>query len=193
MRARAESAERTRDAIVAGAHRLLNQRDHTALTLQQVAAASGVSRATIYKRIGSRTALLRAVFEDQGRLIGFERVLAAMQLPDPAAAVVSTIRESCRAWLVMPDAIRKTLALAALDPDIAQLVRGYERHRRARLAELAKRLPSGGPPQKDCASTLALLTSFQVYDHLRVDHDHRWTTDVLVRTATVSLALNRDR
>lgn len=193
MRGRAESAERTRAAIVAGAHRLLSQRDHTALTLQQVAAASGVSRGTIYKSIGSRVALLRAVFEDQGRLIGFARVLAAMQLPDPAAAVVGTIRESCRAWLVMPDAIRKTLALATLDPKIAELVRGYERRRRARLAELAKRLPPGGPSTKDSAATLALLTSFQVYDQLRFDHDHRWTTEVLVRTATASLALNRDR
>lgn len=193
MRARAESAARTRVAILAGAHRLLSQRDATALTLQQVAAAAGVSRATIYKRIGTRVDLLRAVFEDQGRLIGFERVLAAMRLPDPAAAVVSTIRESCRAWSVMPDAIRKTLALAALDPQIAKLVRGYERRRRARLAELAKRLPPSGASGGDSASTLALLTSFPVYDQLRFDHDHRWTTDVLVRTATASLALTGDR
>src|SRR5262245_6059940 len=107
MRARADSAERTRSAIIAGAHNLLDQPDGTALTLQEVAAASGVSRATIYKSIGSRTDVLRAVFEDQGRLIRFERVLTAMQIDDPQAAVCATIQESCRAWSVMPRAIRK--------------------------------------------------------------------------------------
>ena len=136
MRTRARVAAGTRASILEAAHRLLNQRDIPALTLQEVAAAAGVSRATIYKSVGSRVRLLAAVFEDQGRLIGFDRVLAAIQMDDPAVAVVATVRESCRAWSVMPDAIRKTLALAALDAEVGQLVRDYERHRRARLAAL---------------------------------------------------------
>ena len=149
MRTRARAAAATRAGILEAAHRLLNQRDSTTLTLQEVAAAAGVSRATIYKSVGSRVRLLAAVFEDQGRLIGFDRVLAAMEEANPARAVVTTIRESCRAWSVMPDAIRKTLALAALDEEIGQLVRNYERHRRARLAALARRVCGAGARERN--------------------------------------------
>ncbi len=194
MRARARAAAATRAGILEAAHRLLNQRDSTTLTLQEVAAAAGVSRATIYKSVGSRVRLLAAVFEDQGRLIGFDRVLAAMEEANPARAVVTTIRESCRAWSVMPDAIRKTLALAALDEEIGQLVRNYERHRRARLAALARRVCGAGTRGtqlrvREAAAALALLTSFTTFDQLRLEHDTRRSTDLLVRMAKASLGI----
>lgn len=197
MRTRARVAAGTRASILEAAHRLLNQRDSTALTLQEVAAAAGVSRATIYKSVGSRARLLAAVFEDQGRLIGFDRVLAAIQMDDPAVAVVATVRESCRAWSVMPDAIRKTLALAALDAEIGQLVRDYERHRRARLAALARRAcragaPGTRPQVRDAAATLALLTSFTTFDQLRLEHDRRRSTDLLVRMAKALLGIGHE-
>ena len=154
-----------------------------------------MSRATIYKSVGSRVRLLAAVFEDQGRLIGFDRVLAAMEEADPAGAVVATVRESCRAWSVMPDAIRKTLALAALDAEIGQLVRNYERHRRARLAALARRLCGAAGARgtqlrvREAAAALALLTSFTTFDQLRLEHDARRSTDLLVRMAKASLGI----
>jgi AcrR family transcriptional regulator len=195
MRTRSLAAAGTRTAIVDAAHRLLNQRDSTALTLQELAAAAGVSRQTIYKSIGSRAQVLAAVFEDQGRLISFGRVLAAMELPDPLAAVVATVRESCRAWSVMPDAIRKTLALSALDPEIGALVQTYERHRRAKVATLARRAYRAGaagtrPRGQEAGTTLALLTSFTTFDQLRVEYDETRSTELLVRLAR---ALFNDR
>lgn len=188
MRTRARAAADTRAAIVSAAHRLLNQPGSTGLTLQEVAAAAGVSRATVYKSLGSRARLLAAVFEDQGRLIGFDRVLAAMQVEDPDAAVAATIRQSCRAWSVMPDAIRRTLALAALDPEIGELVRRYELDRRARLTALARRASrargAGTRPRvKDASVTLALLTGFTAFDQLRLEYDARRSTEILVRMA----------
>jgi AcrR family transcriptional regulator len=197
MGARARAAAGTRTAIVEAAHRLLNQRDGTALTLQEVAAAAGVSRATIYKSVGSRAHLLAAVFEDQGRLIGFDRVLAAMEMDDPAVAVIATVRESCRAWAVMPDAIRKTLALSALDAEIGQLVRNYERHRRARLATLARRVcradsTAGRSRVRDAAATLSLLTSFTTFDQLRFEHDTGRSTSLLVGMARALFGIGHD-
>jgi AcrR family transcriptional regulator len=195
MRTRARAAAGTRAAIVAAAHRLLNHRDGTALTLEEVAVAAGVSRATVYKSVGSRTRLLAAVFEDQGRLIGFERVLAAMQIDNPAHAVIATVRESCRAWSVMPEAIRKTLALAALDAEIGQLVRNYERERRARLAALARRWcrtrATARPRVSDAAAMLALLTNFTTFDQLRMQHDITRSTDLLVHMAKAALGIGQ--
>jgi AcrR family transcriptional regulator len=195
MRVRATAAADTRAAIVAAAHALLDRRDGTALTLQEVAAAAGVSRATIYKSLGSRIDVLTAVFEDQGRLIDFGRVLAAMRLPDPAAAIVATVRESCRAWAVIPTAIRRTLALAALDPEVGSLVQTYERYRRAELTSLARRAHrarvfAASMRVQEAAATLALLTSFSTFDQLRLDHDARHAADHLVLMARRCLRLS---
>ena len=194
MRARTEAAAATRAAILTAAHRLLNRPGGTALTLHEVAAEAGVSRATVYKSVGHRQQLLAAVFEDQGRLIAFDRVLAAMAIVDPRTAVIATVRESCRAWSVMPNAIRKTLALAALDVEIDELVRAYERSRRARLTSLARRWCSArgrgaSGDVRAVAATLALVTSFTAFDFLRAEHDVRRSTDLLVRMAQAALDL----
>ena len=173
---------------------LLNQRDGGALALHEVAAAAGVSRATVYNSVGSRRALLAAVFEDQGRIVGYDRVLAAMRLTDLAAALVGTVRESCRAWSVIPDAIRRTLALAVIDAEIGELVDRYERYRRTELSGLARRanragVLSPGLGTKNATATLALLTSFPAFDQLRLEHGTRTATEHLVRMARTSLGI----
>ena len=188
MSGRDLSAAKTWANIVDAAHRLLNQPEGPSLSLLEIAAAAGVSRATIYKRVGSRPALLAAVFEDQGRLIQFDRVLAAAQLDDPVQAILATVRESCRAWQVMPVAIRRTLALAALDVEVREQVQKYERYRRLEITTLVQKAHAAGALRSDldietAAATLALLTDFQSFDHLRLVNDASTATKYLVRLA----------
>jgi AcrR family transcriptional regulator len=197
MRSRSRTAAATWSRIVHAAHRLLNRRDATTLTLHQVAQAARVSRATIYKSVGSRRKLLAAVFEDQGRLIHFDRVLAAARLEDPARAILATVRESCRAWSVMPLAIRKTLALAALDAEIGKLVERYEQYRRQEITMLARRahgagVINAGLTVQNAATTLALVTSFHAFDHLRLLLDAPAATRHLVHLTTEALGLTPD-
>lgn len=198
MRKRGSAAADTRASIMEAAHGLLNRQDATALTLQEVAAAARVSRATIYKSVGSRRQLLAAVFEDQGRLVDFDRVLAASRLDDPAAAVVATVRESCRAWSVIPEAIRKTLALAVIDAEIRELVQQYERYRCAEMEALARRVHQAGVLDKDlsvddAATTLALLTGFPAFDQLPIKHNVSRATAHLVHLVTASLGIIVER
>lgn len=192
MSVRGRASDRTRARILRAAHHLLNRGG--SLTLQEVAAGAGVTRATLYQRVGSRRGLLAAVFEDQGRLMDFDRVLAATRLDDPARAVVATVREGCRAWSVMPDAIRRTLALAVIDEEIGELVRRYEQYRHREMSRLARRAFDAGafPPKltpKDAAATLALLTSFPIFDHLRIQHGPRAASRHLLRITTSTLGL----
>lgn len=194
MQSRREAASATRRRIVDAAHGLLARPDSGALELVEVARAAGVSRATIYNSIGSRADLLAAVFVDQGRVIGFERVLGAMALEDPARALVATVRESCRAWSVEPDAIRRTLALAVIDPEVGRLVDRYEGDRRERMAALARRARRAGVTApalsaRDVTATLTLLTSFQAFDHHLVDGDAEAATRRLTGTARRALGL----
>lgn len=194
MTGRGRAAERTRLRILQAAHALLNQGEDVTLTLQEVAARAGVTRATLYQHVGSRRGLLSAVFEDQGRLMAFDRVVAAARLEDPARAVLSTLREGCRAWAVMPDAIRRTLALAVIDAEVGALVRKYEGYRVREMAALARRawragVFAAGLGARDAAATLALVTGFPTFDQLRIEHGARAATRHLVRIATASLGL----
>ena len=78
MTRRSRLADHTRASIIEAAHALLAEPDGGSLSVQDVAEAAGVSRATIYNRVGTRRALLSAVFEDPGRRIEYARVLAAL-------------------------------------------------------------------------------------------------------------------
>jgi AcrR family transcriptional regulator len=184
--------------ILEAAHSLLNRSDGTALTLQEVASAAGVTRGTIYKSVGSRAELLAAVFEDQGRLIGYERVRAAGALPDAAEALMETVRESSRAWSRMPEAIRKTLALAVMDAEVGEVVARYEGYRRAEMLELARRADEAGVlgagvTPKHAAAVLSLLTSFAAFDVLRVEGGVRAATEHLVKCARAALGIKGSR
>ena len=188
MRRRSRLAENTRARIIDAAHALLNRPSGARLSLPEVAAAANVTRATIYNRVGSRADLLRAVFEDQGRLIEFERVLEAMELPDPAERVLRTVQESCRAWAVRPMEIRSTLALSAMDPEVRELVEHYEKSRRRRLASVVTAVADEdglvrGVSQEEALATLTLVTSFQAYDHMILDSTHHEARQRLTRMA----------
>lgn len=61
------NSEQTLDQqVLAAAQRLLAQAGESALTMERLAAASGISRATIYRRFGGRTALLKRLADEHG-------------------------------------------------------------------------------------------------------------------------------
>jgi AcrR family transcriptional regulator len=168
MQRRRVAVEQTRAAIVDAVHALLDAPRSSGLTLEDVARAAGVTRVTVYNQFGSRQSLLAAAFADQGRLIGYDRVIAATELPDARQALRATLHEVCRAWDVIPRAIRRVLALAVFDPEIGELADRYERARRAQFASLARRLdaPVGAHA---AAAILGALTHPLTYYQFRAD------------------------
>ena len=192
MRRRAAAAEDTRRRIIDAAHRLLADQNGGRLRVHEVARAAGVSRATLYNRVGPRRSLLAAVFRDQGRLIGYGRVQEAMADRDAVRALDATVRESCRAWSVIRVAIRRTLALAALDREVGRLVGRYEASRWAGLSGLVSRLGEQGAlapgiDNETGTAALALLTSFQSYDQLWERRGHDAATEQLAFMAGATL------
>jgi AcrR family transcriptional regulator len=192
MSLRAAHAAATRVEIVQAAHRLLDAPQATTLSLDEVARAAGVTRATLYNHFGSRSALLSAVFEDQGRLIGYDSVRAAQELADPREALTSMLRELGRAWALKRVAIRRTLALAVLDPEVETLVMRYETYRRGDVSSLAQRLSKAGLLARgvslsDAAGILGALTSFQFFDILCLLEPPNVATKRLVQIAGSAL------
>jgi AcrR family transcriptional regulator len=171
MSRRRASAERTRGAIIDAAHRLLRDPAGGALSLDEVARTAGITRATLYNHFGSRRALLTAVFEDQGRVIGYQRVHAAQQIADPRDALAAVLRELARAWSSDRVALRRSLALAASDAEANALVARYEGYRRQEIGLFALRLVDAGlidraTPAGETAIRFGALTSFHFYDVL---------------------------
>ncbi len=191
MRRRGLAATQTRQAIIDAVHALLDAPGTSTLALEDVARAAGVTRVTIYNQFGSRRALLTAAFSDQGRLVGYDRVIAATAHADPREALRAVVREVCRAWETIPRAIRRVLALAVLDPEIAEIVDRYERARRAQMSTLARRLdaPVGGD---EAAAMLGALTNPLTYYQFRAEASARAAAQRLERAIVMALGLHHE-
>ncbi len=191
MGRRGVAAAQTRAAIIEAVHGLLEAPDASRLTLEEVARAAGITRATVYNQFGSRRALLTAAFGDQGRLVRYDRVIAATALGDPREALHATLREVCRAWETIPQAIRRVLALAVLDPEIGEVVDRYERARRAQMAALARRLaaPVGA---EDGAAILGALTNPLAYYQFRADAGAQLAARRLEHATMTALGLEQE-
>ncbi len=94
--ARAESARRTRRAIVSAARELFVQRGYTATSLREVALIAGIARPTVTAAFGSKPALLRQIVDEA--LAGDDDPVPVAQRPwfapvwqaaDPRAVLVA--------------------------------------------------------------------------------------------------------
>jgi AcrR family transcriptional regulator len=196
MRRRATAVDASRARALATAYELLADPSCTDLSVDAVARAVGVTRATLYNQFGSRTALLVAIFQDLGRRMKAERIYAAMRHPEPEQALCATLRESTRAYARQERVIRKLFALAALDSELSVEVGRSERHRRQSLAQLAARLVASGSTCLDVASAsalLAALTSFQAFEALAFDNGPRLTERRLLELVQAGLGVSEKK
>jgi AcrR family transcriptional regulator len=190
MRGRAQAVEAARAHALSAAYALLADPACRELSVDAVARAAGVTRATLYNQFGSRPALLVAIFQDLGRRMKAERIYAAMRVPEPERALRATLRESTRAYARQAHVIRKLFAFAALDAEVSAEVAQSERKRRQSLAHLATRLAANGDTCLDAAATAALLaalTSFQAFEALAFDSGPRLTERRLLELVRAGL------
>lgn len=191
---RVAASEVTRRGIIEAVHRMLGGSQAPRLSLEDVAAESGVTRPTLYNLFGSRRGLLVSVMEDLGRAIRYDRVQAAQQLADPRRALHETIREACACWSSGRDAIRRILAIGALDHEIADLNARFESYRRAECAALATRLieaglVGAGITRLDAEVMLGAMTGPQAFALLGGDDDPAAACARLTRTVFASLGI----
>lgn len=122
---RAAKAARTRQQVSAAAGRLFVQRGYVATTVHDIAAAAGVSRATVFNSVGGKPALLRACYDiatvgddDPTPLPQRPELLAVRDAPDQRrtiqlyAGVIADIGER------LSGIYEVFRAAAATDPDI---------------------------------------------------------------------------
>lgn len=188
---RSELAEATRRRVVSAASRLFVEHGYSATTIEAVANAANVSVETVYKRFGSKRALLAAAID-----------LAVVEMPQPDDFVakfmtlprVQAIRAETnqRAQIQMLAALSSTRlersaslhrmlrAAVAADIELSDLLKTDHELRRASQRALIDlllingRLRQGLTPD-EAAETYSALANPDLY-LLLITH-HRWTPD----------------
>ena len=169
---RAESAAQTRRRILDGVYERLREAPAERVTVDGVARAAGVSRATIYLVFGDRSGLFDAIGGDLLERSGFAEVMAAVDDPDPHAALRRFLHATTRMYARNQEVLRSLFAMTQIDPtalggSIARMEEGRNRgmHLLAgRLVDEGLVRDSHGPAE--VADLLWVMSSFAGFDLL---------------------------
>lgn len=150
----------SRDSVLAAARTVLSDPAVEGWGMETVAAAAGVTRMTVYNQFGSRTALIEAVLDQVVARDRMDQLVAGTSGLDPAAALGSALRTTCRFWQAERPLLRRLFAAGWADPAVAALLDRREGWRRDQFATL---LPRTDPAVLDL---IVAVTSFPAYDRL---------------------------
>ncbi|HEU5382864.1 MAG TPA: TetR/AcrR family transcriptional regulator [Ktedonobacteraceae bacterium] len=154
---RQTASEQTRTRIVAAARELLmSPGGYSTFSIETVARQADVARMTVYHRFGSKLGLLEALCDSLAASSGIEELGTAFQQPEPREALNRYIEIFGRFWDADRLIMRRLRALAALDPDVAQLMQTRDEWRRRGGRAIAQRLlakeaPSAGEIRQENA------------------------------------------
>src|ERR1700722_18957063 len=81
--------------ILTTASRLFVGNGYAGTSIEQIAAAAGAGKQTIYRRYASKEDLFKAVLSDLGEML----LEAAANAEASSADPLTSLRETCRAWL----------------------------------------------------------------------------------------------
>jgi AcrR family transcriptional regulator len=167
----ADSVERVLEA----AERLIREDAFHLATMDELAAAAGVSRATVFNRFGSKLGVLQALFTRCMEAPEMEALGEALELEDPRAALEAAIEASCAIWESSAYIHEQLQAIVVLEPDASALVDQQREEQRADLLALARRLSRAGRlrpglSETRAAAALHLLTSLESFLWLRREY-----------------------
>jgi len=173
---RRQKAEARREHVLAAARAQFLDRGYAATSVASVAEAAGVSVETVYKSLGPKSALVRALWE---RALAGTGSTPAPERSDSLSAGTGDVAALIRGWAtltaeVSPEVSPVTLLVreaATHDKDMAALLKDIDDERRDRMRVLARRLLHHGGvrpglTQRAVTDALWIYTSPEIYDLL---------------------------
>ena len=190
---RRESAE-TVDRVLEAAERLIREGTFHAATMDELARAAGVSRATVFNRFGSKLGVLEALFTRGMEGPEMAAIQEALALEDPVEALDAAVEAACAIWEAYGFVHLQLQAVGVLEPEAAALVDQQRDEQRAELEGLTRRLAKSGRlrpglSQARATATLHMLTSLESFLWLRQSYgvSLRQTRETLAELARTLL------
>jgi AcrR family transcriptional regulator len=192
---RRESFE-TVEQVLDAAERLISEGSFHAATMDELAAAAGVSRATVFNRFGSKLGVLQALFRRGMEGPEMAAIQAALELEDPVAALEAVIEASCTIWEACGSVHLQLQAVRVLEPGATALIDEQREQQRIELQGLTRRLARAGKlrpglSQARATATLHTLTSLESFLWLRQAYglSLRQTRDTIAELARTLLRI----
>ena len=158
------ATDETRSRVLAAARDQLAK--ETSFSIDAVARRADVARMTVYYQFGSKRGLLEALFDLLAARGGLHQLPDAFRQSDPNVALNRLIEIFARFWSSDRVVMRRLRAMAALDPELHQVLRERAEGLRNGLRVIVSRLPEGRAPLADTVDLLFALTSFENFDLL---------------------------
>lgn len=169
---RQEQIDESRRRVIDAARARLAEADsYRSFTVEAVAKQADVAKATVYYQFGSKTGLLEALCDDLAAAGGMSGMPAAFSDADPVAGLRTLVGVFATFWAEDRTVMRRLRALAALDPEVGEVIAARDQRRYGALEVIVGRLVDGAghepPPARErLVRTLCMLTSFETFDAL---------------------------
>jgi AcrR family transcriptional regulator len=170
--ARRRGSLETVERVLEAAERMIKEDAFHAATMDELAMAAGVSRATVFNRFGSKLGVLEALFTRGMEGPETAAIQEALVLEDPVAALDAVVEAGCAIWEACGFVVQQLQAVAILEPDAAALIDRQLDEQRADLQGLTRRLAKAGRLKPGLSltratATLHTLTSLESFLWLR--------------------------
>jgi AcrR family transcriptional regulator len=161
--------------VLEAAERLITEGSFHTATMDELAIAAGVSRATVFNRFGSKLGVLEALAARCAAGPEMQAIQDALEIEDPVASLEALIEASCVIWEAQGFIHEQLHAIVALEPDAAALIDQQREEQRADLQGLTRRLARAGRlrpglSEARAVATLHMLTSLESFLRLRREY-----------------------
>jgi AcrR family transcriptional regulator len=163
------------DRVLEASERLIREDTFHSATMDELAAAAGVSRATLFNRFGSKLGVLQALFIRCMESPEMQAIREALAVENPVEAFEALIDAGCAMWEAHGFIQEQLQAIVVLEPEASALVEKQRDEHRADLRDLTRRLARAdrlrpGLREARVTATLHMLTSLESFLWLRREY-----------------------